>query len=143
MKIVLLAAMAALMNAQAQVAAKPDSVPTVMNTKASDRPLTRDELLTFRATMAEIKDLRIAYKIQEFNEKIQPKVAEQQKAYVEACRSVGVPDDQIQPANGQSLCGLTTGLDDDGNPIKDANGKPVAPRVWLIKPTTAVNAPAK
>ena len=106
-----------------------------------DRPLTKDELLTFRATMAEVRDLRATYKIAEFNEKIQPKVAEQQKTFFEACKSVGVPEDKINPTSGPSECGLATGLDDNGNPVKDANGKPIAARVWWNKP--AAVAPNK
>lgn len=138
MKFVLLAAAAALMmNAQAPVAAKPESVPTVLNQKSTERALTKDELLEFRSTMAEIKNLRVQYKIDEFQEKVQPKVAEQQEAFVKVCRSVGVPEEKIQPANGQSECGMNTGLDNDGNPLKGPDGKPIAPKVWWAKPAPA------
>ena len=102
-----------------------------------ERPLTKEELLTFRATVAEINELRAAYKIAEFNEKVAPKVAEQQKAFFAACESVGVPKDKINPQSGPSECSLNTGMDDSGNPIKDAKGNTVQAKVWWNK------APAK
>jgi hypothetical protein len=110
----------------------------------TERPLTKDELLLFRSTMAEIRNLREKFHIDEFNEKVQPKVNEQNQVFVAACRSVSVPEDKIQPTVGQSECSLNTGLDNEGNPLKDAAGKPVPPKVWWNKPAVAPDpSPAK
>lgn len=95
----------------------------------TERPLTETELLKIRATTAEIKLLRDEYKVDEFNQKVQPKSAEQLAVFTAACKSVGVPEDKIQ-----TECGIATGFDQDGKPMNGADGKPVQPKVWWAKP---------
>lgn len=134
-----LAALAALMNAQP--VAKPASETPKVEALANERALTEAEQLKFRATMAEIKNLRDAFKIEDFNKKVQPKADEQLGVIVAACRSVHVPEDKIQPRDGKpSECGFVSGLDDDGNQMKDATGKPIPSRVWWNKPQPQTTA---
>ena len=149
MKFAILAASAAMMmfgqdrplfeSVKLPVADKPaPAAPEAKITAAhTERPLTKDEVLEFRSTMAEIKNLRTVYKISEFEDKVRPKVAEQQDAFTKACLSVGVPADKINPTSGPSQCGLNTGLDEEGNPLKGADGKPIPAKVWYQAPPPA------
>ena len=127
-----LAALAALMNAQP--VAKP--APETPKAEQNERALTDAEVLKVRATSAEIKNLSDVYKITEFNKKVEPKATERNGVFVAACRSVNIPEDKIQ-----AECRFVTGLDEDGNTVMDPTGKPVAARVWWQKPSTTATTP--
>jgi hypothetical protein len=145
MKLMILAAAAALtMLGQAPNTPAAKVAPDVKaaTPAITERAPSKDEILEYRATLAEIKNLRTVYKIDEFNQKVQPKVSEQQKLFADMCRSVGVPEEKITPTVGQTECGLNMGVDDDGNPLKGADGKPISAKVWWAKPAPASAAVA-
>ena len=136
-----LAALAALMNAQPTQKPAPEA-PKV-ETPQNERGLTEAEQLKYRATMAEMKNIQEEFRIKEFNAKIAPKSNEQLAVIIAACKSVHVPEDKIQPRNGQpSECGFISGLDDDGNPAKGPDGRPIAAKVWWNRPTSTPTDPA-
>jgi hypothetical protein len=120
----------AAMAAFSQELAKVDPKATTPAAKPAERPLTKEEVLTFRATMAEIKNLRAEFRIDEYEKKIKVIANEQQTAATDMCLSVGVPKELVQ-----TQCGITTGLDENGQPLNGPDGKPITPKVFWNKPT--------
>lgn len=126
----LLAAMTALMNAQSvTTAAKVAPTESAPVAKPAERALTETESLKLQLSMANITLLQKKYNIEQYSKDLQPLVAEQEKVAMEACRSVGIPDEKVK-----TECGINTGIDQDGKPILGADGKPAQPRVWWNRP---------
>lgn len=132
MKLMLLAALAAMtLSAQnAKVAETAPSTPAA--TVPSQRALTEAEVLKVRLDMQKIKNLQDEFKIAEFNKKAQPISDDEQTVFIVACRSVGIPDDKIQ-----SECALNTGYNPDDTPILDKDGKAIQSFVKWNKPAAA------
>lgn len=129
--LVLLAASAVLMIAQdAKVAVPTQAIPA----PAMERGLTETEILKLQNAMLQIDNLKKVYKIDEFNEKVQPISESEQVEYVSACKSIGLTDEQIKAQE----CGFSLGVDMNGKPITGPDGKPVQSRVWRNKPAPVV-----
>lgn len=136
MKLVLLAAMAALMNAQASAAEKPaEPTKTAAPTERKFTVEEIDKLSLWSAQQQVIADKNKAKELEEsyraYQQEIAP-IAAKQKALIHAsCLAVGVPENEID--NGG--CGAVFGFDPSGKPIMGQDGKPVESRVWrVVKP---------
>ncbi len=133
MKLLLMcAALSATMYGQAAKAAPSTEAPQV----STERPLTEAESLKLQLTQAKIQLLQKKYDIEGYQKELAPISAEQMTVAKAACASVGVAE-----AKMQTECGLATGFDQDGKTMVGQDGKPVAPRVWKIPPTTLNPAP--
>jgi hypothetical protein len=125
MKIALLAAMAALMNAQAPVAAKAEKpVETVAPKTPTEYVFSEDESLKLENAMLRVALLQKEYKIDEYSGKVAPLSSLQREIVAAACLKVGVPADKMQ-----TECGFA-GFANDGSPVIGSDGKPVPRRVW-------------
>jgi hypothetical protein len=132
MKLMILAAVATLTMIGQTVTSPSVNAKVAPEMKApqpAERALTETEVLKLRADMAEISKLQTAYKLGEYQQKVQPKFADEEEVFTKACESIGIAKEKAH-----AECSLNIGLDDDGNPILDATGKPVKPRVWKIEP---------
>ncbi len=95
----------------------------------TDRQLTETEALKLQLIAAKVQLLQDKYKIQAYNEELQPLSAEQLSIAKAVCASVGVAEDKIN-----SECGLNLGIGADGKALLGADGKPAPTRVWNAKP---------
>ena len=102
----------------------------------TERPLTESETTKAQLAFTQLLLLQKQFNVEEH----QKQISDFQKAaqtpqlnnyavVVEACKSVGVQEKDIQ-----TQCGFTNGLDQTGKPMLDQNGKPVPPKVWKIQP---------
>lgn len=126
----LFAATAALMISAYGQDAKVAQPPATPTAAPSERMLTEADLLKYQVSALQIDRLRKIYKIDEFNEKVQPYSSDQQAWYVATCKSIGLTDEQIKAQE----CGVNVGIDLDGKPITGQDGKPVVSRVWHADP---------
>ena len=141
MKLFVLAAMAALMNAQAPVAAKPEATVPKASTAPLERKFTPEEIEKLSLYGAQFQVIRNQHKAdeleknyREFQTDIAP-IAAKQRAIVEAaCAEIGVPKEKVDAGE----CGVTFGIGPDGKPINGADGKPVESKVWRMIKTPPV-----
>lgn len=87
-----------------------------------ERPLTELEITKIQLADARIELLKKSYKIDEYSKEVQPLVSEKEAVLIAACVSIGIPAEKVR-----TECGANTG---GAGP----DGKPVAGRVWTIKP---------
>ena len=100
----------------------------------TERALTDLEVTKFQLAAAQLELAKAKYKIQEFNEEIQPAVQSQNAIARAACLSVGVPENKILFGSPENECGINTGFGPDGKPLNGPDGKPTQPKVWRIIP---------
>lgn len=95
----------------------------------SERQLRADEITAAQLADTQVQLLQEKYKINEYLEKAKAPTAAYNAVKTEACKSVGVPEAEMN-----QWCGFVTGLDKDGNPILGPDGKPTPAKVWNAKP---------
>lgn len=134
MRLMLIAALAATMYGQA---AKVEPPKNTAPQAATDRALTENEVLKLKLSQAQIELLQKDFRIKEYQEKLTPLSQEQVSIAHAACLSVGVPEAKILLGQPDNECGINLGVGPDGSPVLGPDGKPVAPKVWWIKPEPA------
>lgn len=125
----LLAAFAAVLSAQASVAAKPEAPPAKEAVAPSERSLTEVEVLKFQNAVKDIVILREKFKIDDFQKQAATFSQIQQGIYRTACASIG-----IAPQDIEKTCGFDPAVDGNGVQVNGPDGKPQAARVWRIMP---------
>jgi hypothetical protein len=129
MKLLLIAALAALMNAQAPVAAKPD--PKAEAPKPTERLLTESESLKIENAMLKVALAQKKFDIDGYQRTIAEPAAVQHAVFEAACLSVGIPRDKIN-----TECTIQ-GFMADGSPASDDKGQTMPRRVYWNKPQAA------
>lgn len=128
MKNLLLLAAAAAMTMMGQDA-KVASVPTAPTAAPAERSLSESEVLKIRLSMAQVQLLQDKYKLQDYQKEVKPLLDEQESIVTTACLSVGIPADKVK-----TECAINTGVDGDGKPLMNPDGKPVQGKVWWNRP---------
>ena len=142
MKLILLAAMTALVNAQAPVAAKPAPAEPIKQQSAPMRrkftPEEIEKLSLYTAQLQVIRDRNKAEELekayQNYQQEVAPIAAKQKALIKAACVQVGVPEDKTESGE----CGATFGFDPSGKPINGQDGKPIESEVWHVVPKQPV-----
>jgi len=129
MKLILLAASAALMFGQEAKVTKPADTP--QPSAVSERSLTAEESLKIENSILRIALAQKEFRIDEYQKAIAPDSAAQEEVISAACKSVGIPADLVK-----AQCGLS-GFGADGKQPLGQDGKPVPRRVWWQKPVVS------